>query len=165
MSRITEDQRSRVREMFKETGSIRQTAKKTGVSRNAVRRELRRLANPVPNAPAAVRRPSKLDPYKAKIGYLAKEKDLSAVRILEEIKVLGYQGGYSILKEYVRTIRPRPFRRPTPPIDHTPGHEGQMDWSPHQVVIGGKRQIVHTGSIVLCFSRWIFTRHFTDQTI
>jgi hypothetical protein len=40
-----------------------------------------------------------------------------------------------------------------------------MDWSPHQTIIGGRRQIVHTGSIVLCFSRWLFTRHFPDETI
>ena len=160
MSRLSEEQRANIREVFKETGSIRQTVKRTGISRNAIRRELKRLANPFPNAPASHHRPSKLDPYKAKISYLVREKHLTAVRVLEEIRELGYQGGYSILKEYVRIIRPMPFRRPTPPIDHPPG----QDWSPHQVILGGRRQIVHTGSIVLCFSRWLFTRHFPDET-
>ena len=40
-----------------------------------------------------------------------------------------------------------------------------MDWSPHQTIIGGKRHIVHTGSIVLCFSRWLFIRFFPDETL
>lgn len=165
MSRLTEEQRSRIKKVFKETGYIRRTAKQIGVSRNAVRRELKRLAHPIPNAPAYPRRPSKLDPYKSKIRYLVIEKHLTAVRVLEEITALDYQGGYSILKDYIRTIRPKPYKRPTPPIDHPPGQEGQMDWSPHQVIIGGKRQIVHTASFVLCFSRWLFIRYFPDETI
>jgi transposase len=165
MSRLTEEQRSRIKKVFKETGYIRRTAKQVGVSRNAVRRELERIAHPIPNAPAYPRRPSKLDPYKSKISYLVIEKHLTAVRVLEEITELGYQGGYSILKDYIRTIRPKPYKRPTPPIDHPPGQEGQMDWSPHQTIIGGKRHIVHTGSIVLCFSRWLFMRFFPDEIL
>lgn len=163
MSRLSEKQRSRIHEVFKSTGSIRNTAQKLGISRNAVRRELR--ADSHHPAPASYPRPSKLDPYKAKIGCLLREKNLRGVRVLEEIKEIGYRGGYSILKDYIRTIRPRPYRRPTPPIDHPPGQEAQMDWSPHQVIMGGKGQLVHTGSIVLCFSRWMYFRHFLDETL
>jgi len=161
MSRLTEYQKSQVREAFKRTGSIRQTARDAHVSRNAVRRALM----PIPQAPASHQRPSKLDPYKAKIAYLVCEKNLSAVRIMEEISDVGYQGGYSILKDHIRTIRPKPYKRPTPPIDHPPGQEGQMDWSPHRVILAGRSQVVHTGSIVLCFSRWLFFRHFPDETL
>ena len=163
MSRLTEKQQSQIREAFQRTGSIRRTVKETGFSRNAVRRALNPHA--VPPAPASHPRPSKLDPYKAKIGYLVREKDLTAVRVMEEISEVGYKGGYSILKEHIRTIRPRPYRRPAPPIDHPPGQEGQMDWSPHRVILGGRNQIVHTGSIVLCFSRWLFFHHFPDETL
>ena len=102
---------------------------------------------------------------KAKIDYLVKEKELSAVRVMEEIVELDYEGGYSILKNHVRIIRPKTKKRPSPPIDHPPGHEAQMDWSPHKVIIQGKEQIVHTGSIVLCYSRWLFMRHFTDEKL
>jgi transposase len=164
MSRLTEKQRCQIREIFQRTGSIRKTAKQTSISRNAVRRQLRGHGGVHP-APACPPRPSKLDPYKAKIGYLVREKNLSAVRVMEEIAELGYQGGYSIVKGYVRTIRPRPQRRPTPPIDHPPGEEAQMDWSPHRVILGGTTQLVHTSSIVLCFSRWLFFRHFPDETL
>lgn len=163
MSRLSDEARRKIHQAFGKTGSIRAAARQARVSRNAVRRELKQLVTP--RAPKSIPRKSKLDPYKAKIGYLVREKRLSAVRVLEEIGELGYQGGYSILKDYIRTIRTKPRKRPTPPIDHPPGHEGQMDWSPHRVVIGGREQIVHTGSIVLCFSRWIYFCHFSDETI
>lgn len=165
MSRITEEQRALVRRVFQETGSIRATVKQTGVSRNAVRRELKRGSSPGQDVKKASFRNGKLTPFKSKIEYLAREKDLSGVRIMEEIQELGYKGGYSILKEYLRKVRPKARKRPTAPIDHQPGHEGQMDWSVHKVTIGGRIQKVQTGSIVLCFSRWMFNRIFLDQTI
>lgn len=40
-----------------------------------------------------------------------------------------------------------------------------MDWSPHRVILGGREVVMHTGSIVLCFSRWLFCRQFIDETI
>jgi len=163
MSRLTKEQTELVLKFFKETGFIRQTAKKAGVSRKAVRRVLRQ--GPNFNAPASHPRPSKLDPYKAKIGVLVREQNLSAVRVMEEIQELGYDGRYTILKDYIRSVRPTPYRKPRPPIDHPPGEEGQMDWSPHQVIMGGRRTVVQTGSIVLCFSRWLYHHHFTDQTL
>ena len=165
MGRLSKEQKEAIHRAFKETGTIRGTKKLTNISRKAIRRELDRLSNPIPNAPKTTVRKSKLDSYKAKICYLVKEKGLSAVRVFEEIKDLGYAGGYSILKNYIRGIRPTIKKRPRPPIDHPPGYEAQMDWSPHKVIIGGKEQIVHTGSIVLCYSRWLFMRHLTDETL
>jgi len=163
--RLSKEKEDRIKKAFKETGSIRGTQRITGINRKTIRRVMDRMANPMPAAPQTTPRPSMLDPYKSKIGYLVKEKKLTAVRVMEEIKALGYGGGYTILKEYVRTIRPPRVRIPRPPIDHPPGNEGQMDWSPHNVIIGGKRQVVQTGSFVLCYSRWIYFRHFTDQTL
>jgi len=163
--RLSEQDKERIFKTFRETGTIRGTKQVTGISRKAIRRALDRQANPVPSAPAAKRRKSKLDPYKPKISYLVKEKKLSAVRVMEEIQSLGYEGGYSILKEHIRIIRPEAVKTPRPPIDHPPGDEGQMDWSPHKVLINGRPRLVQTGSIVLCYSRWLCIHHFTDQTL
>ncbi len=165
MTQLSEEDKQRVKDAYKKTGTIRGTKRLTGISRKAVRNEIKRLGLGIPNAPAAQERKSKLDAYKSKIGYLVREKHLSAVRVLDEIEDLGYSGRYSILKDYIRTIRPKDKKRPRPPIDHPPGDEGQMDWSPHNAVISGRRQIVHTGSIVLCFSRWLYMRHMTDETL
>jgi len=165
MGRLSNEQKESIHKAFKETGTIRGTKRITGISRKSIRRELDRMTNPIPKVSKGTVRKSKLDPYKAKIAYLVKEKDLSAVRVLEEINELGYDGGYSILKNYIRVIRPKTKKRPRPPIDHPPGHEAQMDWSPHKVIIRGKEQVVHTGSIVLCYSRWLFMRHFIDEKL
>jgi len=165
MSRLNDEQRQEIRRVFKECASIRETAKRCGHDRKTVRRALQCSLKTLPNAPKSTPRKSKLNPFKAKIAHLAKEKKLSAVRIMQEIGELGYTGGYSILKSHVRIIRPRPIRVPRPPIDHPPGEEAQMDWSPHPVIMGGKRVVVHTGSIVLCYSRWIFIRHFSNEQI
>ncbi|MBF0399115.1 MAG: hypothetical protein HQK78_20240, partial [Desulfobacterales bacterium] len=87
MSRLNENQKEKIREVFQKTGSIRETVKQTGISRNAVRNELRQLGRPeMVKAQNAGKRKSKLDPYNAKIAYLIQEKKLSGVRILEEIK-------------------------------------------------------------------------------
>lgn len=162
MSRLNKKTQKKIMDMFKQKGSIRATAKAVAVSRNAVRRQLRG-ENKI--AKKASKLPSKLDAYKAKICHLVKEKHLSAVRVLEEIRALGYEGGYSILTDYIRTIRPKRTRGPTTHIDHLPGHEAQMDWSPHKVIVGGREQTVHIGSIVLCFSRWLYIQFFLDETI
>ena len=165
MSRLDKKTQKKIMDIYKKTGSIRATEKKVGVSRNAVRRQLRGAIDPGKRAKKASQSPSKLDAYKAKICHLVKEKHLSAVRVLEEIRQLGYQGEYSILTDYIRTIRPKRTRGPTTHIDHAPGHEAQMDWSPHKVIVGGRELTVHIGSIVLCFSRWFYMQFFLDETI
>lgn len=164
MSRLAEQQWENIRKIFKETASIRQTAKITGHDRKAVRRVLYAPLANRHRAPVTKPRESKLDPYRSKIRYLITEKKLSAVLVLGRIRKMGYTGSYTILKDYIRIIRPRPVKQPRPPIDHAPGEEAQMDWSPHAVYLGGKKTVVHTGSIVLCYSRWIFMRHFLDET-
>ena len=47
-------------------------------------------------------KPTKLDPYKQKIDQMLEEAPYSAVRILEKLQEEGFDGKYSIVKEYVR---------------------------------------------------------------
>ena len=51
------------------------------------------------------KRGSKLDPCRENIHALIDDHNLSAVRILEEIRKMGYHGGYTILKEYCHELR------------------------------------------------------------
>jgi transposase len=51
--------------------------------------------------------PTKLDAYKGIIeARLAAYPQLSAVRLLDEIRAAGYAGGYTQLKDFVRQVRP-----------------------------------------------------------
>jgi hypothetical protein len=66
------------------------------------------------------------------------KKDLTATRVLREIRALGYAGGYSVLKEYVRLIRRRPRRRPHLRFETEKGKQGQVDLSFYTVDFRGQ---------------------------
>jgi transposase len=117
--------------------------------RTALRRTLRRERK---------RRPSKLDPFKPLIHKLVLTDELSCVRVLEEIRAVGYTGGDCILKLYVRTFRPRPIRRPHLRFETEPGVQGQVDLSPYTVLLSGEPTDVVCFSFVLGYSRWHFIR-------
>src|SRR5580692_449345 len=52
-------------------------------------------------------RPSKLDPFKGAVAeWLEKDPGVSAAVIEQKLRAAGYQGGHSILREYVRNARP-----------------------------------------------------------
>ena len=91
-----------IRNMREKGISNREIARDLGISRNTVSKLLRttRLADHRKRE-----RGSKLDPYREKIRALIDEHNLSAVRILEEIRKMGYNGGYTILKEYCHELR------------------------------------------------------------
>jgi transposase len=96
---------------------------------------------------------------------LVTEDKLTATLVLEEIRALGYSGGYSILKRYVRAIRPAATVRVTTRLEHAPGAEGQVDWSPYSVTLGDEQRIVHCFSLVLPFSRYMVVRFALDEKL
>jgi transposase len=55
-------------------------------------------------------RASKLDPFKAEIARLLQAHAFTAAQILMRIREQGFAGGYSIVKDYVRAIRPAKSR-------------------------------------------------------
>jgi transposase len=52
------------------------------------------------------RRASKLDAFKAQIKTLVERHPYTAQQILQQLRPQGYAGGYSILKGFVRQVRP-----------------------------------------------------------
>ncbi|QZA32145.1 helix-turn-helix domain-containing protein [Hydrogenibacillus sp. N12] len=93
----------RLYELHGEGRSIREIARILGISRNTVRRYLRATEVPKP-APRATRG-SKLDPYKAFILQRVAEGVENCVVLLRELRIQGYEGSYTILKEFVRPLR------------------------------------------------------------
>jgi transposase len=79
---------------------------------------------------------------------------ISAVRVCEELRVDGYRGCISILRDRLRMLRPRPRREPVVRFETQPGEQGQMDWSPYTIDFTRTgRQIVHCFSYILGFCR------------
>jgi transposase len=105
------------------------------------------------------RRASKLDPFRPLITKRVCEDGWTAVLVLEEIRALGYAGGYSVLKAFIRTLRPKAVRRPHLRFETAPGVQGQVDLSPYEVLLAGAPVDVVCFSFVLGFSRWQYV-HF-----
>ncbi len=106
------------------------------------------------------RRASKLDPFRPLIAQRVCEDGWTAVLVLEEIRALGYTGGSSVLKAFVRTLRPKALRRPHLRFETDPGVQGQVDLSPYEVVLAGTPTDVVCFSFVLGFSRWQYLHFF-----
>ena len=109
-----------------------------------------------------VPKPTKLDPYKGIIqARLEAYTELSAIRLLDEIRAAGYRGGYTQLKEYVRQVRPRSPADPVVRFETPPGHQGQVDFADFRLPWGKRYAFL----VVLGFSRVLWLQFFSRQTM
>jgi transposase len=140
--------------------SIRSIARDLDISRNTVRATLRREGPPHYERRAA---PSKLDAHRDYlIARLAEFPELSAKRLLAEIRAQGYAGGISILKDFTRPYRV-PRKRPVVRFETPPGKQAQCDFGElglHEVC--GTRTRVYLFVMVLGFSRFMYTEATSD---
>jgi transposase len=143
------------REHFVRGVSIKELARRTGLSRNTVRLALRSQSPPRYERTAA---PSKLDPFKEEIHeLLRRDPRLPGVRVRELIEPLGFRGGKTIVDDYLREVRPlfaapRTFQRTV----YRPGEICQWDlWEPSAPVPVGHGQLRRAWVVVACmgFSR------------
>lgn len=122
----------RIVTLFRGGASIRRIAQGLRISRHTVRRALvqleqARASGPPVELPRPAPRGSQLDAYEAAIGgLLARYPEITARRIYEELRPMGYTGGYTILSERVRQLRPRPVVPPVRRFETGPGlHYGK----------------------------------------
>ena len=80
---------------------------------------------------------------------LTQYTELSAVRLLEEIRAAGYQGGYSELAECVHQVRPAPEPEPVVRFETPAGHQAQVDFAHFRLPWGVRWTLV----VVLGYSR------------
>lgn len=104
--------------------------------------------------------PTKLDPFRELIRARLEEfPDLTAVRLLEEIRADGYGGGYTQLKVYVRQIRPRPPEEPVVRFETAPGLQAQVDFAHFRFPWGVRYALL----VVLGYSRLLWARFYRRQ--
>jgi transposase len=110
-------------------------------------------------------RSSKLNGFKEEIETLLRAyPSLSAVRIHEEIQKMGYQGGISIVRDYLKTIRPIP--RAFLHIQTTPAEEAQVDWA-YAGTLGEETspQKIYCFLMVLSYSGMLYLEFFPSQSL
>jgi transposase len=117
-----------VHQLHREGHSLRAVARLTGLSRNTVRKVLRG-EHDLRRRPGA--RASKLDPFKDYLGRRRAEHPLSAVRLLEEIRPMGYTGSLATLRRFLATLDAQATRRRklTVRFETPPGQQAQADWA------------------------------------
>ncbi|MDA8373600.1 MAG: IS21 family transposase [Actinomycetota bacterium] len=118
----------RLHELGMEGLGYREIARRTGHSRNTVRRYLRDGAgrNETVRAP----RRSKLDPFKDTVAGLVKGGLVSTPAIMDRIVPLGYTGKETTLRDYVRSIKPKASKEAALArrYETKPGEQLQFDW-------------------------------------
>lgn len=159
--------------LFARDWSIRRIAREFTVSRNRVRRILERnqilRQKTVDPVKPANKRPSKLDPYKEDIHELLEKFTKPAPtsqRLFEIICEKGYDGGITILRNYLATIRPKKKAEPIITVETAPGRRGQHDWSEYSIHFTETNQLhnVNFFSFILSYSRRQYIEVVDDQT-
>lgn len=110
-------------------------------------------------------RASKLDPFKRTIRRLLETHPYSAVQLLQRLREAGYDGGITILKDYLHTVRPR--RSPAfLTLSFAPGECAQVDWGQWgSVNVGNTRRKLSFFVMVLCYSRLMYLEFTVSQTM
>lgn len=142
-------------------------ADRLGVSRRVIYYWLesgqldRDVTTPLPPRERLKGRP-KLEPYKAIIQTrLESYPELSAVRLYEECRAAGYQGGVSQLQNYVRQTRPRPPAEPVVRFETAPGLQAQADFAEVRFPWGKRYALL----VVLGYSRLLWMAFYPRQTM
>ena len=110
-------------------------------------------------------RPSKLDPYKPLIRQWLEHHPYSATQIFQRLRDSGFTGGISIVREYVRKVRPQ--KAPAFLTLHfEPGECAQVDWGHYgSVNVGNTRRQLSFFVLVLCYSRLMYVQFTVSQTL
>lgn len=110
-------------------------------------------------------RTSKLDPFKGRIVSWLDAQPLSAQQIYQRLCAAGYTGGVSIVKDYVRRIRPRP-REAFLTLAFAPGEMAQVDWGEWgSIAVGDSRRRLSFFVMVLAHSRPLYVEFTLAHTM
>ena len=99
-------------------------------------------------------------------GKPARER-LTLIRVFEELRGLGYDGGYDAVRRYARAWEKRQSASVSGafvPLSFAPGEAYQFDWSHEVVLINGTTVIVKVAHVRLCHSRMLFVRAYPRET-
>jgi len=110
-------------------------------------------------------RTRKLDPFKAQMVRMLETYPYSAAQIWQRLREQGFDGGYSIVKAYVCTVRPR-RQAALLTLAFAPGECAQVDWGSFDSVrVGQTSRRLSFFVMVLCYSRMMYVEFTVSQTM
>jgi transposase len=110
-------------------------------------------------------RASRLDPFKARIVRLLETHPYSAQQIFQRLREEGFAGGATIVKDYVRKVRPA-HREAFLKLSFAPGECAQLDWGEYgSIAVGSTRRRLSFFVMVLCYSRLMYLEFTVSQTM
>ena len=161
---------------FREQLSIREICRRTGLSRNTIRKYLR-LDGVEPKFKVP-ERPSKLDPFADRLSAWLKtesKKNRKQKRTMKQLNadlmILGYEGSYNRVAAFAREWRDDRQRELQTtgrgtyvPLAFDPGEAFQFDWSEDWAIIGNERTKLQVAHTKLSYSRAFIVRAYLLQT-
>src|ERR1044072_3089610 len=161
------------REHFVKGKSIKEIVRDLKVSRNTVRKVLRsggtsfEYEREVQPRPKLGRWMEELDNLLASNSAQSPREQLTLIRLCEELRKRGYNGGYDAVRRYARQWakeRGQATAAASVPLSFAPGEAFQFDWSHEVVLLSGVTVIVKVAHVRLCHSRMLFVRAYPRET-
>jgi transposase len=158
---------------FSQGKSIKAISRELGIARNTIRRVLRsgetsfayeREVQPRPRLAAWT---EDLERRLTANEKLSRRERLGLIRVYEDLRGVGYEGGYDAVRRYARA---RESKRGTAltdayvPLSFAPGEAYQFDWSHEIVVLAGATTIIKVAQVRLCHSRMPFICAYPRET-
>ncbi len=161
------------RAYFVQQKPIKVICRELRVSRKVVRKVVRSEATLFHYERAHQPRP-KLGPWQAELEQLLSANEakplrdrLTLIRIFEELREQGFEGGYDTVRRYAKSWRRKQASMTAQafvPLSFAPGEAYQFDWSHEIVVINGVTIRVKVAHVRLCHSRMLFVRAYPRES-
>ena len=152
---------------------IKAICRQLGLSRKVVRKVLRTGATEFRYERAEQPQP-KLGAWRDELDRLltenagrASRERLTLMRVFEELRGLGYGGGYDTVRRYARgwqRSKSEVSAAAFVPLSFAPGEAYQFDWSHEVVVMAGATMTVKVAHVRLCHSRMMFVRAYPRES-
>jgi transposase len=141
-----------IKELYYQGFNKSEIARITGFDRKTVRKYLQQKTVPEPKKRPP--KPSKLDPYKPYILEKLKEGLYTAARLFREIQEMGFDGGETIVRDFIRKVRPKQGVPAILRYETKPGIQAQVDWGElGSIEVDGKLKKLFCFNMILGYSR------------
>jgi len=163
----------KIRRMYlRDKLSLHEIVKRTGLSRNTIRRWLRSTEEATPPRYSRTDKPLKITAFHETLeqalkadSHRNKQNRRTGKALFAQIKADGYTGSYSRVTDFIRDWRQREGDTPRAfiPLKFEFGEAFQFDWSEERLVVGGIYRRMQVSHLKLCASRAFWLVAYPSQ--